>query len=74
MSEIHTVFEVPQQSYFTQFNESSGRQRRISLVELTEIEHRGWARRVSPGAQQCDHWEITDPGRAALLGGPAAKS
>ena len=68
------MFEVPQQSYFTQFQERSGGQRRISLVELTEIEHLGWARRVSPGAQQCDHWEITDLGREVLLGGKAAKS
>ena len=68
------VFEVPQESYFAQFNESTGRQRRISLVELTEIEHRGWARRVSAGAQHCDHWEITDLGREALLSAKAAKS
>jgi hypothetical protein len=65
------VFEVPQKSYFTQFDESTSRQRRISLKDLTGIEEHGWAWRVSTGAQECDHWEITDLGREALLGGKA---
>jgi hypothetical protein len=60
------VFEVPQQTWFTQFNENSGRQIRITLDELEAMRDRGWVVRVSAGAQRCDHWEITQEGREAV--------
>jgi len=63
------VFEVPQESYYTQFTESSGRQRRVLLGELVEMQERGWIRRVAPGSGRCDHWEISDAGQEAILGG-----
>jgi hypothetical protein len=60
------VFEVPQESYFTQFTESSGRQNHVSLAELAAMQAHGWIQRISPGSGRCDHWEITDAGQEAL--------
>lgn len=60
------VFEVPQQTWFTQLNEHSGRQTRITHDELEVMRERGWVMRVSAGIQRCDHWEITQAGREAV--------
>ena len=62
------VWEVPQESYFAQFEEASGHQSRIPLKVLQEMEDLGWIRRVPQGPQRCDYWEITDEGREAIPG------
>ena len=66
------VWEVPQESYFAQFEEASGHQSRIPLKVLLEMGDHGWIRRVPQGPQRCDYWEITDQGREAIPG-PAVK-
>jgi hypothetical protein len=64
------VFEVPQESYFTQFDETTKRQRRVQLDELVEMQDFGWVRRVPQGTHQCDYWELTDQGREVVPGTP----
>jgi len=60
------VWEVPQESYFVQFEEASGRQNRVPLKVLLEMGEHGWIRCVPQGPQRCDYWEITDAGRDAI--------
>jgi hypothetical protein len=62
------VWEVPQESYFAQFEEASGHQSRVPLKVLLEMQEHGWIRRVSQGPQKCDYWEITDEGRETIPG------
>ena len=62
------VWEVPQESYFAQFEEASGHQSRVPLKVLLEMQEHGWIRRVPQGPQRCDYWEITDEGREAIPG------
>ena len=70
------VWEVPQESYFNQFNEASGHQSRVPLRDLIAMQERGWIRRVPQGSQRCDYWEITHQGREAIAGvsGQSARS
>ena len=63
------VWEVPQESYFAQFEEARGQQRRVLLKDLLEMQEYGWIQRVPQGPQRCDYWEITNQGREAI---PAA--
>jgi hypothetical protein len=62
------VWEVPQESYFAQFEEASGHQSRVPLKVLLEMQESGWIRRVPQGPQRCEYWEITDRGRDAIPG------
>jgi len=57
------IWEVPEESFFTQFNEATGRARRLRLDELSQMQESGWIHRVSQGPNRLDHWEITDEGR-----------
>ena len=61
------IWEVPDKSYFTQFNEATGRNGRLQLDELLQMQESGWIRRVSEGANRLDHWEITEEGRNVVL-------
>ena len=51
-----TGSSVTQESYFAQFEETSGHQSRIPLKVLLEMQERGWIRRVPQGPQRCDYW------------------
>ena len=64
------IWEVPEESYYTQYNEGAGGSRLLRLGELLEMQEGGWIRRVSQGPQRLDHWEITDEGREVIA--PAA--
>ena len=64
------IWEVPDESYFTQYNEGAGSSRRLRMVELLEMQESGWIRRVSEGSNRLDHWELTDEGREVIA--PAA--
>jgi hypothetical protein len=39
------IWEVPDESYFTQYNEGAGSSRRLRMVELLEMQESGWIRR-----------------------------
>jgi hypothetical protein len=60
------IWEVPDKSYFTQFNEDTGHAGRLQLNELLQMQERGWIRRVSQGPHRLDHWEITEEGQHVL--------
>jgi hypothetical protein len=60
------IWEVPDKSYFTQFNEATGRDGRLRLDELLQMQESGWIRRVSQGPNRLDHWEITAEGQDVL--------
>jgi hypothetical protein len=60
------IWEVPDKSYFTQFNEATGRAGRLRLEELLQMQESGWIRRVSQGPNRLDHWEITAEGQNVL--------
>jgi len=68
---LHTgdlLWEVPAQPYFTQYNERTGRQKRIHKDVLLEMERFGWIQRFSqdPSAHKLDFWGITAEGRRLL--------
>jgi hypothetical protein len=65
------IWEVPDESYFTQYNEGAGRSRRLRMVELLEMQESGWIRRICEGSNRRDHWELTDEGREVIA--PVAK-
>ena len=60
------IWEVPDKSYFTQFNEATGRAGRLRLEELLQMQESGWIRSVSQGPNRLDHWEITAKGQNVL--------
>jgi hypothetical protein len=68
LSHDDLLWEVPGQPYFTQFNERTGKQTRVRLEILDQMEEAGWIRRQrqSLAAHKLDFWEITNQGREAL--------
>ncbi len=68
LSHDDLVWEVPGQPYFTQFNERTGKQARVRLEILEEMEQAGWIRRCrqSVAAHKLDFWDITNQGREAV--------
>lgn len=71
----NVIWEAVGRNYFTQFDESSGREIRIRLAELQRMEGCGWIRLVHPpkAAQRLDHYQITPHG-ASVEGLTHAKS
>jgi hypothetical protein len=59
------LWEVPGQPYFTQFNERNGKQMRVRVDTLEQLEQMGLIRRQrqTRSAHKLDFWEITAPGR-----------
>jgi predicted transcriptional regulator len=59
------LWEVPGQPYFTQFNERTGKQVRVRLETLEQMEQMGLIRRQrqTRSAHKLDFWEITAQGR-----------
>jgi hypothetical protein len=68
LSHEDLLWEVPGQPYFTQFNERTGKQTRVRVDTLEEMEQLGLIRRhrQSLAAHKLDFWEITAQGREAL--------
>ena len=68
LSHDDLLWEVPGQPYFTQFNERTGKQMRVRVDILEQMEQRGLIRRQrqSESAHKLDFWEITAQGREAL--------
>jgi hypothetical protein len=60
------IWEVPDKLYFKQFNAATGRDGRLRLDELLQMQESGWIRRVSQGPNRLDHWEITAKGQDVL--------
>ncbi len=59
------LWEVPGQPYFTQFNERTGKQVRVRVEALEQMEQMGLIRRQrqTRSAHKLDFWEITAQGR-----------
>jgi len=59
------LWEVPGQPYFTQFNERTGKQMRVRVETLEQMEQQGLIRRQrqTRAAHKLDFWEITAQGR-----------
>ena len=68
LSHDDLLWEVPGQPYFTQFNERSGKQTRVRVEILEQMEELGLIRRQrqSLAAHKLDFWEITAQGREVL--------
>ena len=68
LSHDDLLWEVPGQPYFTQFNERTGKQVRVHVDVLEQMERLGLIRRYrqSQSAHKLDFWEITAQGREAL--------
>jgi DNA-binding HxlR family transcriptional regulator len=68
LSNEDLLWEVPGQPYFTQFNERTGKQIRVRVDVLEQMEELGLIRRnrQSQSAHKLDFWEITSQGREAL--------
>src|SRR5882762_4638805 len=68
LSHEDLLWEIPGQPYFTQFNERTGKQTRVRIDTLEEMEQMGLIRRCrqSLSAHKLDFWEITSQGREAL--------
>lgn len=68
LSHEDLLWEIPGQPYFTQFNERTGKQTRVRVDTLEEMEQLGLIRRhrQSLAAHKLDFWEITAQGREAL--------
>ena len=68
LSHEDLLWEVPGQPYFTQFNERTGKQTRVRVDTLEQMEQLGLIRRhrQSLAAHKLDFWEITAQGREAL--------
>lgn len=62
------IWEQARTSRLIQFDESSGKDSLLRLVEVKDMSAAGWIRRVQfpPEAQRLDRYEITEAGRAAL--------
>ena len=68
LSHEDLLWEIPGQPYFTQFNERTGKQTRVRVDTLEQMEELGLIRRhrQSLSAHRLDFWEITVQGRDAL--------
>ena len=68
LSHEDLLWEIPGQPYFTQFNERTGKQTRVRVDTLEQMEQLGLIRRhrQSLSAHKLDFWEITAQGREAL--------
>jgi len=68
LSHEDLLWEIPGQPYFTQFNERTGKQSRVRVDTLDQMEQLGLIRRQrqSLSAHKLDFWEITPQGREAL--------
>jgi DNA-binding HxlR family transcriptional regulator len=68
LSHEDLLWEIPGQPYFTQFNERTGKQTRVRIDTLDQMEQLGLIRRQrqSLSAHKLDFWEITAQGREAL--------
>lgn len=68
LSHDDLLWEIPGQPYFTQFNERTGKQSRVRVDTLEQMEQLGLIRRCrqSLSAHKLDFWEITSQGRDAL--------
>jgi hypothetical protein len=68
LSHEDLLWEIPGQPYFTQFNERTGKQTRVRIDTLEQLEQLGLIRRQrqSLAAHKLDFWEITAQGREAL--------
>jgi hypothetical protein len=68
LSHEDLLWEIPGQPYFTQFNERTGKQTRVRVDILDQMEQLGLIRRhrQSLSAHKLDFWEITPQGREAL--------
>jgi|SRR5579871_598764 len=68
LSHDDLLWEVPGQPYFTQFNERTGKQIRVRVETLEQMEELGLIRRnrQSQSAHKLDFWEITALGRETL--------
>jgi hypothetical protein len=68
LSHEDLLWEIPGQPYFTQFNERTGKQSRVHVDTLVQMEELGLIRRCrqSLAAHKLDFWEITAQGREAL--------
>jgi hypothetical protein len=68
LSHEDLLWEIPGQPYFTQFNERTGKQTRVRVDTLEQMEQLGLIRRYrqSLAAHKLDFWEITVQGREAL--------
>jgi hypothetical protein len=68
LSHEDLLWEIPGQPYFTQFNERTGKQARVRIDTLEQMEQLGLIRRYrqSLAAHKLDFWEITAQGREAL--------
>lgn len=68
LSHEDLLWEIPGQPYFTQFNERTGKQTRVHVDTLEQMEELGLIRRhrQSLSAHKLDFWEITAQGREAL--------
>lgn len=68
LSHDDLLWEIAGQPYFTQFNERTGKQTRVRVDTLEEMEQLGLIchRRQSVSAHKLDFWEITPSGREVL--------
>jgi len=68
LSHEDLLWEIPGQPYFTQFNERTGKQTRVRVDILEQMEELGLIRRhrQSLAAHKLDFWEITSLGREAV--------
>src|ERR1017187_8389020 len=68
LSHEDLLWEIPGQPYFTQFNERTGKQSRVRVDTLEQMEQLGLIRRYrqSLAAHKLDFWEITAQGREVL--------
>ena len=68
LSHEDLLWEIPGQPYFTQFNERTGKQTRVHIDVLEQMEQLGLIRRYrqSLSAHKLDFWEITNEGREAV--------
>jgi len=68
LSHDDLLWEVPGQPYFTQFNERTGKQARVHIDTLAQMEQMGLIRRhrQSESAHRLDFWEITAEGRETV--------
>jgi len=65
------LWEIPGQLYFAQYNDRTGRQIRVHLGTLEQMESLGLIERVRqvPSDHKLDFWQITDQGRQFLAAG-----
>jgi DNA-binding HxlR family transcriptional regulator len=68
LSHEDLLWEVPGQLYFTQYNERTGKQARVRVDTLEQLEQQGLIRRQrqSQSAHKLDFFEITPQGREVV--------